>query len=128
MNTKMIERRWARLTDAMGAAARSLAVPLMGIPVGPALVMIVRPGVYSPLEMRMTAIWYLTVVTTLMTAFTVKHWRHPDPHTTPPDRQLALAEEIFTNAAALYDGAVAINETTTELLRVMRERPDPTDD
>lgn len=124
MNTEVIGQRWDRLLDAMTDGARDLAVPLMGVPMVVAVGMIARPESYSPMEIRVTAIIYLLVVATLMTVGTVKHWRRPD--TAPADRSVALAQQIFVNATALYEGAVAINETTVELLRASREHPDTT--
>jgi hypothetical protein len=126
MNTEVIKRRWDRLLEAMTDAARTLAVPLMGIPVGVAGGMIVRPESYSPLEMRVTAIIYLTILATMMTVATVKHWRHPD--TRRPHRALALAQETLAKAADVYEGAVAIHETTAKLLRATRYHPDTADE
>lgn len=130
MNTEVIERRWDRLLDAMTDGARDLAVPLMGMPVGVALGMIVRPEAYSPLEMRVTAIIYLVILVTMMTIATVKYWRHPKatPNPDRAQRQVALAQEIFANATALYEGAVAINQTTAKLLHASRDQPEPTDE
>lgn len=129
MNTEMIERRWNRLLDAMSEAARDLAVPLLGMPIGVAVGMITRPEMYSPLEMRVTAIIYLALVVTMMAIATVKYWRHPKPTPNPEraQQQLALAQETLANATALYEGAVAIHETTTKLLRAARDQPEPTD-
>lgn len=130
MNTEVIERRWNRLLDAMTDGARDLAVPLMGMPIGVAVGMIARPEMYSPLEMRVTAIIYLALVTTMMAIATVKYWRHPTPTYNPEraQQQMALAQETLANATALYEGSVAINETTTKLLRASRDQPEPTDE
>lgn len=125
MNTEVIGQQWDRLLDAMTDGARDLAVPLMGVPMGVAVGMIARPEAYSPQEIRLTGVIYLIVVVTLLTVGTVKHWRRPD--TAPANQSVALAQEIFANATALYEGAVAINETTTELLRASREQPNDTD-
>lgn len=126
MNTEVVKQRYDRLLDAMTDAARDLAVPLMGIPFGVAVGMIARPETFSPLEIRVTAIVYLALVTTMMTVGTVKHWRHPDPDR--PHQALALAEETLAKAVAVYEGAVAINRTTTDMLITFRERPDTTDE
>jgi hypothetical protein len=133
MNTEVIERRWNRLLDAMTDAARTLAVPLTGMPVGVALGMIVRPETYSPLEMRVTAIVYLAIMGTLMTSFTVKYWRQPEGarHSqmiAAAQRTLENAQKLYTGALALTENAVAIHETTTEVLRAARDRPDAGDE
>lgn len=122
MNTEVIEQHWERLTDAMSDAARSLAVPLLGLPMGVAVGMIARPETFSPLEIRVTAIVYLTIVVGCLTVFTVSHWRHPVRF--DAERTLALAQQTLTNATAVYENAVAINETTTQMLRGSRT---PTD-
>lgn len=126
MNTQAIESRWMRLLDAMTDAARSLAVPLMGMPIGASLGMIIRPESYSPLEIRVTATVYLVIVVTMMTVATVKQWRQPD--TTRHYQALVLAQETLAKATILYEGTVALHASTTDMLLTTKEWPEPRDD
>lgn len=128
MNFEAIERRWSRLNDAMIDAARTLALPLTGMPVGVALGMIARPETYSPAEMRITAIIFLAILVTSMTAFTVRYWREPEMsrrRRVLDDAKATLekAQEVYESAMALSEGAAAIHQSTVRLLRTPPASP-----